>query len=147
MLPDLNHDVVLGVDWLAATNPTIDWQACTVALDCVGSVAKSVLSGLPNAAVARVELCSLQTALGDIRKDLAAESWLMLLQPATTAVGMEPKAEDELGEVSGFETETSRWNNVVADYPDVFAEPGMPAERETKHKIELLPGATPPYRR
>ena len=67
----------------------------------------------------------------------------MLLQPATTAVGMNLKAEGELGEVSSFETETSCWNNVVADYPDVFAEPGMPAERETKHKIELLPDATP----
>ena len=70
----------------------------------------------------------------------------MLLQPATTAVGMEPKAEGELGGVSGCETETSCWNNVVTDYPDVFSEPGMPAERETKHKIELLPGATPHYR-
>ena len=72
--------------------------------------------------------------------------WLMLLQPATTAVGMEPKAEGELGEVSGFEAEMSRWNNIVADYPDVFAERGMPAEWETKHRIELLPGATPQYR-
>ena len=59
VLPELNHHVVLGVDWLATTNPTIVWQACTVALDCVGSVASAVLSGLPNAAVARVELCSL----------------------------------------------------------------------------------------
>ena len=59
MLPELNHDVVLGVDWLAATNPTIDWQACTVALDYVGSMARAVLSGLPNIAVAWVELCSL----------------------------------------------------------------------------------------
>ena len=67
----------------------------------------------------------------------------MLLQPAATAVGMEPKAEGELGEVSESRTETSRWNSVVADYPDVFSEPGMPAERETKHVIELLPGATP----
>ena len=67
----------------------------------------------------------------------------MLLQPANTAVSMEPKAEGKLGEVSGFETETSHWNNVVAHYPDVFAEPWMPAEQETKHKIELLPGATP----
>ena len=70
----------------------------------------------------------------------------MLLQPGTTAVGMEARAEGELGEVSGFETETSRWNNVVADYPDVFTEPRMPAEREIKHKIELLPGAMPQYR-
>ena len=57
----------------------------------------------------------------------------MLLQPATTVVGMEPKAIGELGEVSGFETEMSHWNNIVADYPDVFAEAGTPAERETKH--------------
>ena len=55
-----------------------------------------------------------------------------------TAVGMELKTEVKVGEVSGFETETSCWNNVVADYPDVFAQPGMPAERDTKHKIELL---------
>ena len=75
------------------------------------------------------------------------DGWLMLLQPATTAVGMETNAKSELGEVSGFETEMYRWNNVVADYPDVFAEPWMPAERETKHRIELLPGATPQYRR
>ena len=84
--------------------------------------------------------------LGDVRKDLVADGWLMLLQPATTAVGMKQKAEGELGEVFGFEMETSRWNNVVADYSDVFAEPGMPAERETKHKIELLPGAMTQYR-
>ena len=56
---------------------------------------------------------------------------------------MELKAEGELGEVSGFEIETSHYNNVVADYPDVFAEPGMSAERETKHKIDLVTGATP----
>ena len=23
--PDLNHNVVLGIDWLQATNPVIDW--------------------------------------------------------------------------------------------------------------------------
>ena len=25
VLPQLNHDIVLGVDWLQATNPVIDW--------------------------------------------------------------------------------------------------------------------------
>ena len=59
MLPDLNHYMVLGVNWLAATNPNIDWQVYAVALDCVGSVVRAVLSGLPNAAVAWVELYSL----------------------------------------------------------------------------------------
>ena len=36
VLPQLNHDVVLGVDWLQSVNPTIDWQACTMAVQCVG---------------------------------------------------------------------------------------------------------------
>ena len=83
-----------------------------------------------------------------------AESWLMLLQPTTTAVGHEPKAGGELGAASGQLPvasgqlpEAARWNSVVSDYPDVFAEPGMPAERGTKHKIELLPGSKPQYRR
>ena len=113
----------------------------------MGRVASAVLSGLLNAAVARVELCSLWALLGDVHKDMVAEGWLMLLQPATTAVGMETKAEGAMGEVFGFETRTSRCYNLVADYPGVFAEPGMPAERETKHRIELLPGAMPQYRR
>ena len=85
--------------------------------------------------------------MGDARKGRVSECWLMLLQPASTAVGMEPKAGGELGAASKFEPEAYRWNSVVADYPDVFAEPGMPAERGTKHKIELLPGAKPQYRR
>ena len=25
VLPQLNHDIVLGIDWLQATNPVIDW--------------------------------------------------------------------------------------------------------------------------
>ena len=59
-----------------------------------------MLSGLPNAAVAKVELCSLATLMGDARKGRVSECWLMLLQPTTTAVGREPKAEGELGAAS-----------------------------------------------
>ena len=101
MLPDLNHDVVLGVDWLQATNPTIDWQACTVTLMCQGSAAPAVLSGLPNAAVAKVELCSLATLMGDARKGRVSDCWLMLLKPTTTADGLKPEAGGELGAASG----------------------------------------------
>ena len=85
--------------------------------------------------------------MGDAKKGRVAEAWLMLLQPTTTAVGMEPRAEGELGAASEYLPEASRWNSIVSDYPDVFAEPGMPAERGTKHRIELLPGAKPQYRR
>ena len=36
VLPQLNHDVVLGVDWLQNTNPNIDWRACTVSMAVAG---------------------------------------------------------------------------------------------------------------
>ena len=41
----------------------------------------------------------------------------------------------------------SPWSNLVTEYSDVFEPPGMPVERAIDHKIELEPGATPPYRR
>ena len=47
VLPRLNHDVVLGVDWLQATNPVIDWQACTVSVSCDGQGGSHVLHALP----------------------------------------------------------------------------------------------------
>ena len=34
---------------------------------------------------------------------------------------------------------------MVTEYSDVFEPPGMPVERAINHRIELEPGATPPY--
>ena len=45
-----------------------------------------------------------------------------------------------------IDPETSRWNNLVAEFADVFELSGMPAERKTMHRIKLEPGAIPPFR-
>ena len=49
--------------------------------------------------------------------------------------------------VSGASNDAMRWNSIVAEYSDVFEPPGMPAERDTVHRIELKPGSAPPYKR
>ena len=36
VLPNLTSDVVLGIDWLHAINPWIDWHAYSLFLDCGG---------------------------------------------------------------------------------------------------------------
>ena len=41
----------------------------------------------------------------------------------------------------------THWNSIVAEYSNVFEPPGMPAERDTVHQIELEPGSVPPYKR
>ena len=54
-------------------------------------------------------------------------------------------------EGSGLEPETSRWNNLVAEFADDFELPGMhnrmPTECKTMHHNKLEPGAMPPFRR
>ena len=39
----------------------------------------------------------------------------------------------------------SHWSKLVDKYSDIFKSPGMPAEHDIVHKIELKPGSQPPY--
>ena len=74
------------------------------------------------------------------------EAWLMLVQPSSHVVAMEADTCARAGEGSAGSAEPSRWENVVAEHTDVFEPPGMPAERDTVHRIKVEPGSEPPYR-
>ena len=71
----------------------------------------------------------------------------MLLNPTSHVAAMEASTCASAGEVGPDMVLPSRWSNLVTEYSDVFEPPGMPVERAIDHKIELEPGATPPYRR
>ena len=58
---------------------------------------------------------------------------------------MEANTRAGVGEDSVNVVEAFRWNNLVAEYTDVFEPPGMPAEHNTVHRIELEPGSVPPF--
>ena len=60
VLPSLNHDVVLGIDWLRASNPVIDWQACTLPVECAEHQVAVTLHALSTSPVAKVELYSIK---------------------------------------------------------------------------------------
>ena len=55
---DLSYDLFLGVDWLKATNPVIDWVACSLELT-VGANLHTVIALLVNI-IANVALSSLK---------------------------------------------------------------------------------------
>ena len=57
------------------------------------------------------------------------DAWLMLVQPASHMVTTKADACAGLGVDSGQLPEASRWNNLVAEYEDVFEPPGMPVDR------------------
>ena len=74
---------------------------------------------------------------------LGCEAWLMLIQPTTHVVAMEANTCEDGEVASNSRTDVSRWESVVAEYSDVFEPPGMPADRDTVHHIELEPGSVP----
>ena len=74
------------------------------------------------------------------------DAWLMLVQPTSHVVAMEADMCAGAGEDSGNITEASHWNNLIAEYADVFEPPGMPADCKTMHRIELEPGGMPTFR-
>ena len=74
------------------------------------------------------------------------EAWLMLVQPLSHVVAMEADTCARVGEGSAGSAEPSCWENVVAEYADMFEPPGMPADRDTVHCIKVEPGSEPLFR-
>ena len=74
------------------------------------------------------------------------EAWLMLVQPTSHVVAMKADTCAGAGEGSELQPETSCWNNLVAEFADVFELPEMPADCDTVQRIKLEPGAVPPFR-
>ena len=70
----------------------------------------------------------------------------MLLQPHSELVTREVIGHSEEGGHGDIQL-PSRWDKLVAEFHDIFDPPGMPVDRDTVHKIELLPNAEPYYRR
>ena len=71
----------------------------------------------------------------------------MLSNPTSLVAAMEACTCASVGEAEATAgAKPSRWSNLVTEYSNVFKPPGMPVERAIDHKIELEPGATPPYR-
>ena len=65
------------------------------------------------------------------------DAWQMLVQPASHMDAMEVNTCAGAEEVSGQLPETSCWNDLVAEFADVFEPPGMPTDCKTVHRIEL----------
>ena len=117
-----------------------------MSVKCVGLDDNVRLQALPTAPVAKVELCSITQLERDLRR--GCESWLMLLHPTSHVAAMEASTCAGVeGSEAGTTSAPSRWSKLVDEFSDVFEPPGMPAERDIVHKIELKPGSQPPYRR
>ena len=127
--------MVLGMDFLSTYNPSIDWSAYSITFATQGNT--YAVHCVPDKAVARVELASLDSVCNAVRH--GATAWFGVLKE-THADG-----DDSMSGVG--ESAPSRWDKLCQEFPTLFEEPGAPPPRAITHKIEVAPGAKPPAQR
>jgi hypothetical protein len=127
----LAYDIIFGQPWLRRHNPRIDWRAGSVTLgDHLLPVEQPSHSNTP------IELVS---ALGIKHAMHSADSAYLLLV-TNQSVAKDGTATEPLD---------SRTKSLLDEFKDVFPEDlpeGLPPSRDVDHRIELVPGSTPPSR-
>jgi len=149
VLPDGGgHDIVLGMSWLSAHNPTIDWVECAISFDDAGSVNHRV-SLQAQQVLNDVEVESIRMSPREFKRSLEADAQLFVIEPAmplsnTTATLNHMGAEDR----SKCE-DSRRLRRVVNEYASHIVDdiPGVAPDSNglPRHHIEWK-GDKPPSR-
>lgn len=150
-LPLSGYDAIIGMPWLDQYNPTIDWQRQQLQFndergcrhELVGRKKKEPSDELQVLSAKEVRQ---QWRLNQLEQvcvvfpqqvmDLAAE--LHSMESSSSATPKDPEAARLSQASKQFELE----------YSDVFSDElsGLPPKRAVDHKIELIPGSSPPSR-
>lgn len=145
-LPLRGFDIILGMPWLEAVNPRIDWKARSLSFYHGG--VEHVLK--PESSVCMIAEKEVRKAL---RKKRVEEIFLVSVVPRSENLGegtrnkLSRRAQEEPQQESA-QCAAAR-KELLETYRVVFPQelPGvLPPRREIDHRIEVLPGSTPPSR-
>ena len=147
----LELPVVLGMDWLTAANPSINWAKRTVA------VHGSILQGLSPAeckqvlADTTVQECELGS-LSYLQAKRAVRHGQTIymcyaVQVDSDSLATSAPVTPVLSHVDKLKCGQPEIDSLLYEYADVFTEPeGLPPHRPVELHIDLVPGAVPPHR-
>jgi RNase H-like domain found in reverse transcriptase/Reverse transcriptase (RNA-dependent DNA polymerase)/Integrase zinc binding domain/Retroviral aspartyl protease/Chromo (CHRromatin Organisation MOdifier) domain/DNA N-6-adenine-methyltransferase (Dam) len=132
------HDLILGMQWLQAANPAIDFQAQTLTVDGL------VLHGNGKPSPPQIQLLDARTMFRSLRGDSNDDVFITTLQVMEEVSEPHPlqPATDQSAEW------TTQLHQLLSKHNTVFEEPcHLPDPRPYDHTIELVPGAKPPQQR
>ena len=136
VLSSMLNDVILGLPWLEATNPKIDWRNRSISVPDVPPVRPPVSPQHHDERTpVRIEMISAVQLSKSKPED---EIFLMLVQ-----------AQDNAQHVPGPRAQDVRIPQLLDEFKDVFPDDlprGLPPARDVDHHIELIPGASVPQR-
>ena len=158
-----NVDIILGMEWLEAENPDIDWARGTVTLR--GEQSQPTAEGMHSAATEEdapvevpVRAISIEEIEGSgvrrlLRKNKVEDIYLLWASAATTAEEWVCSVEDEAGEKKtppgvDIHVTPKEVRDAVAQHTKVFQPPqGLPPARPNHdHRIILQDEARPPFK-
>ena len=137
VLPTLSHDLIFGMQWLTQHNPQIDFHAYTVVFPTQEA---TPIHCIPTTRVANVKLTSMQGITKAVRR--GATAWFATLSPAA---GAAEAGEGDAPRTKASSDDTSRWDKLCQEFPEVFKEPGKPPDRPISHAIDLYAGSKPSH--
>lgn len=150
-LPLSGYDAIIGMPWLDQYNPTIDWQRQQLQFvdaggrrhELIGRKKKSPSGDLQ--VLSAKELCQLE------RLNQLDQVCVVFHQPVMEQAAELHSVESSSG-ANPKNSEAARLSEISKqfelEYRDVFSDElsGLPPKRAVDHKIELIPGSTPPSR-
>jgi RNase H-like domain found in reverse transcriptase/Reverse transcriptase (RNA-dependent DNA polymerase)/Integrase zinc binding domain/Chromo (CHRromatin Organisation MOdifier) domain/Retroviral aspartyl protease len=149
------QDVILGMKWLRAHNPHIDWQKGTVTVGKhvlgVQEKFEQKLGAFTSARKSQQLHLNLLTARALVRatkRGQVQEAFVAYVTCPSESAGATLNAL-ESGSALPPSAESTAARQLLQEYRDVFPDTlpaGLPPSRDIDHRIELTPGATPPSR-
>ncbi len=153
-LPLAGYDIILGMPWLEEENPIIDWKNKSLTFQSEDRSKKHVLTSEMS-----IHLLSDTELHRDYRRGQLEE--ILVVYPEVsdlngaseaghTVTGLNAVAPTSSGGRADEQLEAEELRKrTLAEYRDVFPEKlpaTLPPSREVDHRIELVPGSTPPSR-
>ena len=144
-LPGAAYDVILGMDWLQAVNPSINWKTKTLSIPSGESWIR--LTGLAaQVAPAGTEL-NFVSVPKLMRAARANQDDVQLV-----FVRQISDVRSELNTINISTNTSTQWGPefqlLKEEFSDLFQEPdSLPPERKTVHKIDIQMGASPSVRK
>lgn len=148
-LPLKGYDIILGMPWLEAVNPVIDWRNKSITINATTTDANQVISHVISSDCT-IQVLSAVELRRNIKKKQVESCYMIMLHRTD-----EPEQQTEtINNIdNNSQTEPSEWTDMrqtlLKQYADVFPDTlphGLPPSRSIDHRIELKPGSAPTNR-
>ena len=149
------YDAIFGMSWLVHHNPVVDWRGATLSFvdeharkHVLRKVATGLAIPMPPPSRSTLNLITSKQLEKQYQQGMIESGYIVFLETVDAFCASLGHSISSVQSVSSDPLESVR-RAALSPFKDVFPPdlpPGLPPSREVDHKIELIPGSSPPSR-